>query len=760
MAQPLKDAKQVNVVDYADDEHEGGSGQATPLARSSTGAQASSSNQQRTSPVPPNSKGPATNAAGERIRADSPQLNLGQGSPSPFDRKQDGTALTESGPLSPSSSSNASFVFPVRSVFANRNQSQVVRRDKKEPAHNAQQQSQYQAPPTSGGLPQPQAPGNLPNRDRSPSLPAGTAGSSISSILAQGESIQNMLEGYTYDLAEIHKHLPWAHLNNENSQAGPSNGYRPPGVVGSGFYSAPLPAVAESTESTYFIDALLNEERRKSDGTEMAPRVSSPSNSRSPCNLPVSSTHGSSSSDRSQHEMHRTANRDSDSAGHAYGQIDPAPKDAPAPGQTTERSGKDEDGDKTYSFSHHPRDKDEKINISGPSDGKRIRNTRNASNRQMRDDEGSDEADEQADADEEEYGPRPVMLGDNFQSHGLGDSGERSSEDSGESGSRTDTVYPVHRRHEGKEPDVGPAGDGRNDVVDQDETPTEDKKQEEGGLSGVATPSSTRPQGGSPRGPRPGSAAACSDMRPFDDGITLLPGRPGEEGNTESSYGTRTSSLRGSKDALHSAMRGGKKQNKAQVNSVPDYQSSVQKFVDRQAKTTNLSDPNAPTPSPGPGEEPASNQESAVEDNDDGDDMMMDAESSAERSASEVSRAGEEPLMTVRFEHVTTDDGHHVVTGREGQLKKCEDEVRHVSSGTASGTTRLLKLLNSRSPPPVPYNRSESSWCWKKTLRRTSSSCGRYQRLVTHLDEWPQVLPRPIPINSGVFSRYRILPTF
>jgi hypothetical protein len=733
MAQPLKDAKQVNVVDYADDEHEGGSGQATPLAQGSTGAQASSSKQLPPSSLSPKSRGTVADA-GERSRKDTSSLNLGPGSSSPFDTKQDSDALGDIGPLSPSSTSSASFVFPVRSVFANRNQGQVVRRDKKEPTQNPQQQSQYQAPGTSGGLPQPQAPGNLPTRDRSPSLPAGTAGSSISSILAQGESIQNMLEGYTYDLAEIHKHLPWAHLNNENSQAGPSNGYRPPGVVGSGFYSAPLPAVAESTESTYFIDALLKEERRKSDGTEMAPRVSSPSNSRSPCNLPVSSTHGSSSSDRSQHEMHRTANRDSDSAGHAYGQIDPAPKDAPAPGQTTERSGKDEDGDKTYSFSHHPRDKDEKINISGPSDGKRIRNTRNASNRQMRDDEGSDEADEQADADEEEYGPRPVMLGDNFQSHGLGDSGERSSEDSGESGSRTDTVYPVHRRHEGKEPDVGPAGDGRNDVVDQDETPTEDKKQEEGGLSGVATPSSTRPQGGSPRGPRPGSAAACSDMRPFDDGITLLPGRPGEEGNTESSYGTRTSSLRGSKDALHSAMRGGKKQNKAQVNSVPDYQSSVQKFVDRQAKTTNLSDPNAPTPSPGPGEEPASNQESAVEDNDDGDDMMMDAESSAERSASEVSRAGEEPLMTVRFEHVTTDDGHHVVTGREGQLKKCEDEVRHVSSGTASGTTRLLKLLNSRSPPPVPYNRSESSWCWKKTLRRTSSSCGRYQRLVTHLD--------------------------
>lgn len=690
MAQPSQETQPINVVDFADDEHEGGSGQATPLAQGSTGAQASSSKQLPTSSLSPKSKGPIADA-GERLRKDTSPLSLGPGSPSPFDTKQDGDALGDIGPLSPSSTSGASFVFPVRSVFANRNQGQVVRRDKKEPSQNPQQQSQYQAPATSSGLPQPQPPGNLPSRDRSPSLPAGTAGSSISSILAQGESIQNMLEGYTYDLAEIHKHLPWAHLNNENSQAGPSNGYRPPGVVGSGFYSAPLPTVAESAESTYFIDALLNEERRKSDGTKVTP--SSPPVFGPQSNPPLPNTQGSSSSDRSQHEIHRTTSdaSGSSSRGHAYGQIDAAPKDAPAPGQTTERSGKDEDGDKTYSFSHHPR-KNEKINISGPSDGKRIRNTRNASNRQIRDDEGSDEANEQDDSDDDEYGPRPVTLGDNFQSHGLGDSGERSSEDSGESGSRTDTIYPVRRRHEGKEPDVGPAGDGRDEVVDQDETPTEDKKQEEGGLSGAATPSSNRPQGGSPRGSRPVSAAASQtsdNMRPFDDGITLLPGRPGEEGNTESSYGTRTSSLRGSKDALHSAMRGGKKQNKAQVNSVPDYQSSVQKFVDRQAETTNLSDPNAPTPSPGPGDESTPDQGSAVEEDDD--DMMMDAESSADRSASEVSRTGEEPLMTVRFEHVTTDDGHHVVTGREGQLKKCEDEVRRIIIWVARGSVLSCK---------------------------------------------------------------------
>lgn len=31
--------------------------------------------------------------------------------------------------------------------------------------------------------------------------------------------------------------------------------------------------------------------------------------------------------------------------------------------------------------------------------------------------------------------------------------------------------------------------------------------------------------------------------------------------------------------------------------------------------------------------------------------------------------------MTFRFEHKEDEDGHHVVTGREGKLTRCEDEV-------------------------------------------------------------------------------------
>lgn len=673
MAQPPKD---VNIVDFADSEHNGGSGSATPMAQAMNKDRAARNSGSTMSPT---SKG----------SADKPSSPMSLGRAPSFGAKEDEDNMVTSGPTSPSGSSTASFVFPVRSVFANRNQGQTSRREKRESVQNAQQQSPYQAPPVQGGmLPHPQDPHNPANRDRSPSLPAGTAGSSISSILAQGDSIQSMLEGHTYDLAEIHKHLPWGHFNNENSEAGPSNGQRPPGIVGSGFYSAPLPTVPETSQNTYFIDALLNEERRKSDGTDMAD-VGTPSSR--PKNLPVPTVQhgGGSSSNRSQSEMHRTNSHESGGRGHAYGQIDPAPKDAPAPGQTTERSGNSNDAaeSKTYSFSHHPR-KDEKIDISGPSDGKRIRNSRNASNRPEQERSDSDEGDE-ADRsddrdDDDEYGSRSATLGDNFQSHGLGDTGEVSSEDSNGSGSRTDTVYPMRRQHEDVEPDVGPgsaSNDGRSEVIDQDETPTEDKNQEQGGL---ARASSTQPQRGSPRNSRPISAATNNDeaeMRPFESGITLLPGRAGEGENTDSSYGTRTSSLRGSQDALHSAMRGGKKQNKAQVNSMPDYQSSVQKFVDRQAKTTNLSDPNAPTPIPGPGETPTI-QESAIDE--DEDDVPIDAEAAADQSAkeratSQSSRANEETLMTVRFEHVTTDDGHHVVTGREGQLQKCEDEVSRSS---------------------------------------------------------------------------------
>lgn len=34
------------------------------------------------------------------------------------------------------------------------------------------------------------------------------------------------------------------------------------------------------------------------------------------------------------------------------------------------------------------------------------------------------------------------------------------------------------------------------------------------------------------------------------------------------------------------------------------------------------------------------------------------------------------PHMTLRYQHVEDEDGHHIVVGREGKLTRCEDEVR------------------------------------------------------------------------------------
>jgi hypothetical protein len=676
------DETAINVVDYANAEHQDDSGSITPAARKPEDKSRGQSQLARTGTSPTSRPRTSRLGSGETTSSGFSTHTRRDHS---ADSTEDGrlARIPSGGPLSPTSST-ASFVFPVRSAFANYgNKGQKAQRNQAgvQLPHNRQQQ-QYQSQ-QSGPLPTPRdMTDGTANRDRSPSLP-GTAGTSISSILAQGESIQHMLEGHTYDLSEIHKSLSWTHMDG-NPEAGPSRGFRPPGMEGNGCYSAPLPTVPETSQNTYFIDALLNEERRRSDGQDrLGVNSDSPYRSTSPVFSPPPEKHanGTSASGSSTGRAHSPGPQ------HAHGQIDPAPKDAPAPGQTTFRSN-DEEARKTYSFSHHPR-KDTPIDLSGPSDGKRIKPSRNASNRnlgELEEDEDEEQGEGEQDDDLDDR-PRAVMLGDNFQSNGLGDTGEDRSDESGESGesgSRTDTIHPIRRLHEPREPDVGPGEDGSNggEVVDSDATPKEDKKQEEGGLSGVATPSGNDSAGEQPRS-RSAASSNGADLRPFESGITLLGGRAGED-NASSSYGTRTSSLRGSKDALHSAMRGGKKQNQAQVSSVPDYQSSVQKFVDRQAEQVTLSDPNAPTPSPGPGDPSnLSRDDNMTSTTDEDDNMSMDAESaqleksSQVQSESELTNPGEEPLMTIRFEHVTTEDGHHVVTGREGQLEKCEDEVSH-----------------------------------------------------------------------------------
>jgi hypothetical protein len=123
---------------------------------------------------------------------------------------------------------------------------------------------------------------------------------------------------------------------------------------------------------------------------------------------------------------------------------------------------------------------------------------------------------------------------------------------------------------------------------------------------------------------------------------------------------------------------------------------SVQEFVNAQANTVNMSDPNAPTPSPGPGTQQMEAARARAEREMDrkrdeldetppawaGDDKRggklkttsASGEDGTADNAAEEESEEEEPIVTFSFEHVTTEDGHHVVGGREGKLQKCEDE--------------------------------------------------------------------------------------
>ncbi|WVF66288.1 hypothetical protein IAT40_001028 [Kwoniella sp. CBS 6097] len=124
---------------------------------------------------------------------------------------------------------------------------------------------------------------------------------------------------------------------------------------------------------------------------------------------------------------------------------------------------------------------------------------------------------------------------------------------------------------------------------------------------------------------------------------------------------------------------------------------SVRHFINEQAHTVNMLDPNAPTPSPTPHD---IDEDSREESHEEPKDLAISAEPTPaekqqwtedndEASALESSEQavpsdgiesgvtsddGAEPIVTFRFEHVATDDGHHVVVGREGKLQRCEDE--------------------------------------------------------------------------------------
>lgn len=131
---------------------------------------------------------------------------------------------------------------------------------------------------------------------------------------------------------------------------------------------------------------------------------------------------------------------------------------------------------------------------------------------------------------------------------------------------------------------------------------------------------------------------------------------------------------------------------------------TVQNFVNQQAHTTNMLDPNAPTPSPTPlsqseDSETDGDNERAADERDSAQSSDVEAkwgarsesslsvressematastddDDSRSRSQATDAKSKDEPIVTFRFEHVATDDGHHVVVGREGILQRCEDE--------------------------------------------------------------------------------------
>lgn len=140
---------------------------------------------------------------------------------------------------------------------------------------------------------------------------------------------------------------------------------------------------------------------------------------------------------------------------------------------------------------------------------------------------------------------------------------------------------------------------------------------------------------------------------------------------------------------------------------------SVRDFVQSQAHQTNLSDPNAhttftpineeregegvvipDTPPPRPPIEevrphvvadnlpPRRPSRAGVEDGswvESSEASMSVRDSSEQATGSAVDKDDdgtddEDPIVTFRFEHSQNEDGHHVVVGREGKLRSCEDE--------------------------------------------------------------------------------------
>jgi hypothetical protein len=164
---------------------------------------------------------------------------------------------------------------------------------------------------------------------------------------------------------------------------------------------------------------------------------------------------------------------------------------------------------------------------------------------------------------------------------------------------------------------------------------------------------------------------------------------PSAGGTGDSATGSRGRAPEsGSAGSLHSGptnarLAQAQRHYKQQPNNT---RASVQNFINQQAHTTNMLDPNAPTPSPTPHGDTAESSRHREASGEDGEREWRTEASDASlsvRDSSEVATASnddrtnsepDEPIVTFRFEHVATDDGHHVVVGREGILQRCEDE--------------------------------------------------------------------------------------
>lgn len=520
----------------------------------------------RGSMAPDDEAGPSSTTARDRAQRTQPPNKLPQGSVVGFSTDYRNAAPTS--PAAGSASSNtSSFVFPVRSVFANMQQP---------PRGSSTAGNSGQGAPLSRMTSNASTSSYRDNRSSSFAPSEGAA----DNIRSHAESISQMLDAASQSKPPQGNLQDTSRLgvkgNDENIVRSNSDSS---GTATEGIYSAPLPRDQEANPTSYF----NIKGRRSSDG-------------------------GSTTRVTPNSDVYRPAARSPQEVcdpGAAHGQIDPVPEEAHAPGlQTTERSGATSNGTNVYHFSDRPGE------------------DREAS---------SQEKTPSADV-------TPTVPGLKKQQP----------MDGGKNANAPDVQDPVtevpvrsERQHEDTEPDVGPAIETPTDMTD---------------------------------------IVRLGDTRDSD-----LP--------KSASDGSQAQALARPNVNRHETV---------------DHQQSVRNFVSKQAHTVNMPDPNAPTPMPMDEDEEqgyigasharqrGSNQDMEVDNDfgygspDHGSDQESDGISDDgvtgtgsngqvatrnSESSSQLSSEADEPVMTVRFEHVTTEDGHHVVVGREGKLQKCEDEV-------------------------------------------------------------------------------------